>query len=123
MKRLIWLLLFIAWPAFGQTISDGTLLSAATGTGAGSSVTLNTTDRVYQAVGATTNGAGSATVKVQGSVDNGTTWVDLGTITLTLSTTASADGFASAAPWKMVRGNVTGISGTGANVSLYVGHR
>lgn len=116
-------MVILADPATGlpAEIQSTTLLNGVTGTGAGSAATLTTVNRVYHASGFTGTGAGSATVKVQGSMDGGTTWVDLGTITLTLATTASADGFASLAPWKQVRGNVTAISGTGATVSLFAG--
>lgn len=123
MKRLICALLFCCViPAYGQAIPDATLLSGVITTGAGSAIQLSGTIRSYHASGATSAGAGAATIKVQGSMDN-TTWVDLGTITLTLATTASADGFASFAAWRYVRGNVTAISGTDAAVSLFAGHK
>lgn len=97
-----------------------TLLSAATSVSAGSGYLKPTTKCTFQSDGTTTAGAGSATVKVQVS-NNNSDWVDLGTITLTLSTTSSSDGFTSDAPWKYVRGNVTAISGTGASVNLNMG--
>lgn len=103
------------------------LLSEKTTTGAGGAAQPNTpTAKSFQALGQTTAGAGSATVKVQGSnVPRPTAdedWVDLGTITLTLSTTKSSDGFVVDAPWTNVRGNLTAISGTGAAVTLYMGY-
>lgn len=76
--------------------------------------------RVFQAVGTTTAGAGAATVLVQGSLDD-TNWLTLGTISLTLGTTATSDGFATDAPWTYIRGNCSAISGTGATVTLFVG--
>jgi hypothetical protein len=99
------------------------LLKNKTATGAGTvfSVPSNKPNRTFHANGLTTSGAGSATIKVQVSNDDDATWVDLGTITLTLSTTVSGDGLASSASWDHVRGNVTAISGTGASVSLYMG--
>lgn len=96
------------------------LLSAATSTGAGSSVKPVGSNRTFQAHGTTTAGAGAATVLVQVS-NNDSDWITLGTISLTLATTSSSDGFASDAPWKHVRGNVSAISGTGASVTLVMG--
>jgi hypothetical protein len=77
-------------------------------------------ERSFQAHGVTSSGSGAATVKVQVSNDNAN-WIDLGTISLTLGTTRTTDGFASVASWCFVRGNVTAISGTGAKVSLVMG--
>ncbi len=76
--------------------------------------------RVFQADGTTSSGSGAATVKVQVSA-NRADWIDLGTITLTLGTTSTSDGFTSSAPWPYYRGNVTAISGTGASVNLKAG--
>lgn len=97
-----------------------TLINAATTTGAGTSVNGFGGRATFQATGSTTAGTGAATVKAQGSLDN-VNWLDLGTISLTLGTTVTNDGFATDAPWAFVRGNVTAISGTGAVVSLYRG--
>lgn len=100
------------------------LLSAVTTTGAGSSSQLpssvsagQSAKATFQGVGSTSSGAGSATIIVQVSNDD-TNWLTAGTITLTLSTTASSDGFVMDAPWAFVRGNVTAISGTGAAATL-----
>lgn len=97
------------------------LLSAAIATGVGADVfsPING-NRTFQADGTTSSGTGSATIKVQASNDN-SNWIDLGTITLSLSTTSATDGFTSDAPWAFVRGNVTAISGTGASVNLVMG--
>lgn len=105
------------------------LLSAATAIGAGGAVRIEAlripqNNRTFQATGTTTAGAGSATIVVQVSnVPNpgANDWVTLGTITLTLGTTSTTDGIATAAAWDYVRGNVTAISGTGASVNLYMG--
>jgi hypothetical protein len=100
-------------------VASRRLLSAATSTGAGSSANAVCVDRTFQAVGVTTAGAGAATIKIQVSNDD-TNWIDLGTITLTLSTTDATDGFASQAAWQHVRANITAISGTGASVTVYM---
>lgn len=96
------------------------LINAATATGAGAFYVKSGAHATFQASGATTAGAGAVTVKVQVSNDNAN-WLDLGTISLTLSTGESSDGFASEASWGFVRGNVTAISGTGAAVTLTMG--
>lgn len=102
-------------------------LDAATGTGAGTVRTPQCTDRTFHAYGATTAGAGAATVVIEASnkdvpvTSTRVDWVTLGTITLTLATTQTGDGFASQARWRHVRGYVTAISGTGANVTAWVG--
>lgn len=103
-----------------QASKSTTLLNAVTATGAGTSVLKTSTKSTFQGLGTTSSGTGSATIKVQVS-NNDTDWIDLGTITLSLTTTSSSDGFTSEAPWRHVRGNVTAISGTGASVTLLMG--
>ena len=74
---------------------------------------------------ATVAGAGAATVKIQvsdvavPSLDGH--WIDAGTITLTLATTSSGDGFALNAAWRWCRANVTAISGTTGTVTVLIG--
>jgi hypothetical protein len=94
-----------------------TLLESGTTVAAAASKQLNGGKAVFQAMGTTSAGAGSATIEIQGSLDD-TNWVDLGTISLTLSTTSATDGFAIDAPWEKVRANVTAISGTDASVTV-----
>jgi hypothetical protein len=102
------------------------LLNAATATGAGTAwkprdVPATNTYIVhsFQAVGSTTNAAGATVVLVQVS-DDGVNYLTLGTITLTLGTSATTDGFSVITDWNFYRGYVSSISGTGANVSLYM---
>ena len=60
----------------------------------------------------------TATVVVQAShLPSVHGWVDLGTITLA-QTTSATDGFTSESSWPYFRGRVTAISGTGAKVRL-----
>lgn len=95
-----------------------TILKNATSTGAGNALDVAGRESMtFQADGATTSGSGAATIKIQVS-NNGTNWIDLSTITLTLATTSSSDGFAAFAAWAYVRANVTEISGTGAAVTV-----
>lgn len=103
------------------TVTVSGLLSAATATGAGNAITGIADYKTYQAWGTTTASDGSATVLIQGSNNGGTTWDTIGTITLTLSTTASSDSFTSSDRYKQVRANVSAISGTGASVNANVG--
>lgn len=98
-----------------------TLLDGVTATGAGESQRAAARGKTYQAFGATTAGAGSATIEVQGSLDN-SNFDTIGTITLTLGTTSTSDSFTSDDRYKYLRGEVTAISGTGASVSLIVGY-
>ena len=102
------------------------LLDNVTSTGAGLAwnerdTTANSTYvfHTFQAVGATTAGAGAATILIQVSND-GVNYLTLGTITLTLSATDTSDGFAAINNWNFYRANVSAISGTGANVSVYM---
>jgi hypothetical protein len=80
-----------------------TLITTQIATGAGSPMPGISGAKTYQATGATTAGAGSATVVVQGSND-GSNWDTIGTITLTLSTTSSSDSFYSLDRYRYGRG-------------------
>ncbi len=78
-----------------------------------------------QAFGTTGSGAGAAVIVIEVSnieapaVDSD--WIIAGTISLTLGTTRTSNGFASAASWRNVRARVTSISGTSAKVSVLIG--
>lgn len=98
------------------------MLRNATTVAAGTAIKGLNVTKTYQAGGATTNGAGAATVVVQGSNDEGASWDTIGTIMLTLSTTRSSDSFTSDDRYQRLRGNVTAISGTGAAVDLIVAY-
>lgn len=102
-----------------------TLLDAVIVTGAGAAYQIPVSpppiNRTFQAHGTTSAGSGACAVKVQGSND-GSKWLDIATITLTLGTTSTNDGFASAAVWPYVRGNVASISGTTGTCSLTVAY-
>lgn len=97
-----------------------TLLSAVAVTGASGAFKPRDKKATFQATGLTTAGAGAATIKIQATID-GTNWLTIATITLTLSTVTSSDGFAMDAAWESVRANVTAISGTGASVTVLMG--
>lgn len=102
-----------------------TLLSGATATGEGPTVTVESlrypaNNRTIQAIGSVTASTGSATITVEASND-GTNWVVLDTLSLTLGTTVTTDWFESTGMWDKMRANVTVLSGTGASVSVYMG--
>lgn len=103
-----------------------TLQSAATTATAGTAqpLTMEQGKATFQAYGTTSAGAGAATIKIQVSnvdVPGTNDWLDAGTMTLTLGTTSTSDGFAMDAAWVWVRSNVTAISGTGASVTVRMG--
>lgn len=108
-----------------RQVSSVVLLDAVIATGASARHFVNSPFQTYQAYGTTSAGAGSATIKIQASnLTNPSAdghWVDLGTITLTLATTVSTNGFDSNAAWRWVRANVTAISGTDATVTVLMG--
>ena len=89
-------------------------------TGAGEAHQPVNERRTFQAVGATSAGAGSAIVDIQGSLD-GVNWITIATITLVLAVTVATDGFASDAAWRYVRANCTTLTGTNASVQVYMG--
>lgn len=107
-----------------------TLIHSGTSTTTGSTYEINRkvngpAERTFHAKGTTSSGAGAASIVVQvsnfeSSVD--ADWITLGTISLTLGTTSTGDGFASSAGWTYVRGKIASISGTGASVQLVMGY-
>jgi hypothetical protein len=52
--------------------------------------------------------------------NDGVNYITMGTITLTLGTSVTSDGFAVANSYEYYRANVSAISGTGANVTVYM---
>lgn len=60
-------------------------------------------------------GAVAASVVIEVS-NGGGQWLELGTITLS-GTTSDSDGFAYSARWSLIRARLTSISGTGAAVT------
>lgn len=121
MKYFLSLLIcFMSSFALATPVNVATLVSNKITTGAGTSYQLGGTSRSYFAFGSTVSGSGACAMKVQVSNDN-ITFIDLATISLTLSSTVTADGLATLAPWKYARGNIGSISGTGAKCSLIAG--
>jgi hypothetical protein len=121
-------LMLISSMCFAGSLNNSTalILNGATTTATGTSYQRNGPQAVFQCYGATTAGAGSATILIEVSAlptpAATLDWVTAGTITLAaLATTRTTDGFAMNAPWKWARARVTAISGTNATVSCYMG--
>lgn len=95
------------------------LLDSATTTATGTPIRMPAGTASYEIEGATTAGAGTATVVIE-VTNGGEAWLTLDTLSLTLSTTPSAAGGAVVAPWAYIRARVTAITGTGATVSTYL---
>jgi hypothetical protein len=115
------------WAFPPAPVKSYAMLSAATATGYSAVMPNRDPQATFQAYGATSAGAGAATIIIQVSnlpAPNESTdvdWITLGTITLTLSTTRSSDGFAKNAPWRHIRAKLSAISGTNAAVTVYAG--
>ncbi len=97
------------------------MLSAVLVTGSSEAFQFNGAKRTFQAYGATTAGAGAATIIIEGCNVVAGGYITLGTITLTLSSSISTDGFASDSSWEHVRARVSAISGTNAYVTVTAG--
>lgn len=134
MKRwsgVLGILALVAWGDAGQaqqvSMSSVQLLTDAATTGPGERQSPRCVNRTFQAMGTTSSGTGSASIIIEASDKatpvEGTTadWTPLGTITLTLGTTQTNDGFVSQASWRWVRARISSISGIGATVNAYLG--
>lgn len=130
-RYLFWVMcatVLVAAPSWAlETMSSVQLLTNATTTVTGGYISPRCINRTFQAMGTTSSGSGSGVVVIEASnksaPDTGTNvdWTTLGTITLTLGTTQTNDGFVSAASWRFVRARVSSISGTGASVNAHMG--
>lgn len=97
-----------------------TLLNGVTSTGAGDAVPVGHGGRLSFHASVAGTGAVSGTVKIQGSND-GSTWVDLSTLTLSGTDSDAAGSQESAMAYLWVRANLTAVSGTGATVTVTMG--
>lgn len=97
------------------------IINAATTTGVHEVIQPWGAQRTYQASGFTSAGAGASAIEIQVS-DDCVNYIVQGTISLTLGTAITTDGFATDAHWKCVRPRVLSISGTGATVSVWMGN-
>lgn len=97
------------------------ILNAATTTATGDTHEPWGDTTTFHASGTTASGSGSATILIEVSNNTSSAWITMGTITLTLGTTATADGLSKIVPWKFARARVSAISGTGASVTVTMG--
>lgn len=110
-----------------ETMSSVQLLTNVTTTILGGPYSPRCVNRTFQGMGTTSAGSGSASIVIEASdkpspVSSTTAdWTPLGTITLTLGTTQTNDGFVSQASWRWIRARVSAISGTDATVNAYLG--
>ena len=110
------------WVKCGRVYNLTPEVTGAIATGVQTPIFKDSPYATFQAYGATTASTGSAVVVIQGSnINDANAFITLGTISLVLGTTITADGFSTTAPWKYVRANVTTISGTGASVNVLMG--
>lgn len=131
MRVLAVLMAFITWGSAGHaqqvSMSSVQLLADATTTATGEKHSPRCVNRTFQAMGTTSSGSGSGVVVIEASNKpapveaTNVDWTTLGTITLTLGTTQTNDGFVSSASWRWVRARVSSISGTGATVNAHMG--
>ncbi len=97
------------------------LIASATTTVSSAAAEPWHTNRTFEAYGTTGSGSGAATVVVEVRNSELSNWHTMATITLSLTTSVSGDGFASSAAWRYVRARISAVSGTGAAVSVNLG--
>lgn len=106
-------------------IATDKLLDAVTTAATGDKFALHGAKHSFQGIGFTASGSGAAEIRVEVSSKelpmSDADWLLAGTITLTLGTTATSDGFVIDAAWKWARGKVSTLTGTGASVTLWKG--
>lgn len=116
--RIIFLFILLTASQLSFAMSK-TVFAGVIATGASAAIRAENpaqTNQVFQASGTVSVSTGTATVKLQGSND-GTNWVDVGSVTLTLGTVATSDKVVSVQNWLFVRGNVTALTGTNATIN------
>lgn len=118
---------FLAVVAIAQTpppsynAGRAAIVTAATTTGAKTAVRGLNVEKTYEVVGSTGSGTGTAVVSVEGS-NGATSWSNIGTVTLSLTTTPSSGSFTSQDRYTWLRGNVSTLTGTTATVSITAGY-
>lgn len=104
-------------------MSTQNLITDAAATGAGQVFSLDdSTTATFSAFGNTTSGSGAAVVNIYVS-NHPSNFIasPLGTISLTLGTSVTSDGFAMSGNWSYVKAEVMSISGTNAKVTVQMG--
>jgi len=89
-------------------------------TGVSAAIQPNCMHKTFQGIGSVSTSTGSAAIDLEVSND-GVNYKSLNTFSLTLGTVVTSSVYASSAPYRYLRSNVTAISGTNAKVSLIIG--
>lgn len=104
-----------------ENVKTVTMLDDVTTTATGSAIKFPLgTRKTFHATGETSAGAGAATIGIEVSSD-GTNYVEVDELSLTLGTTTTSDYYETEAAWLYMRGKVKTISGTDATVRLIAG--
>lgn len=103
-----------------RKIATNALITDKITTGATDAVLPLGNIKTFHGFGNTSAGVGASTIDIEVSND-GTNFVVVDTLSLTLGTAVVSDSYANSDAWKYVRGNVKTISGTDAKVSLIMG--
>ena len=105
--------------SYGVKVFSVDLLTSQTTTATGETHEPFGRTRSFSAYGST-SGAGAVVATIEVS-NNNSIWLTLGSISLTLGTSVTQDGFSSETPWRYVRAKISSISGTNATVTVNMG--
>jgi hypothetical protein len=103
-----------------QIVTTYPLATAVTASGAASAVRNVSANKTYQVTSSVGSGTGTAVVTIQGSNDS-TNWDNVGTVTLTLSTTPISGSFSSQDRYVWIRPNASTLTGTTATYTVTMG--
>lgn len=103
-----------------QIVTPYAIASAKAASGAASAARNVSADKTYQVTGSVGSGTGTAVVTIQGSNDS-VNYDNIGTVTLTLSTTPVSGSFTSQDRYAWIRPNASTLSGTTATYSVTIG--
>lgn len=104
-----------------KKVKTYSLVDAMTSTGAGTAISPTGDKKTFHLTGSCATGTGEAEVYVQVSND-GTNYINIDTLTLSLSTAVASDYYVNVDPWKYVRGYVSTLTATTApEVTLTIG--
>jgi hypothetical protein len=122
-KFLVFFLLTFAGAAFAQNAGRPpqvvVLVDAASSTGAKPSIEMAIGAKTFQTHMNVTSGSGTAAVTIEASLDGGW-WDSIGTMAATNSASDSITGLDPR--YRYYRANVTGLTGTGATVTVTSGN-
>lgn len=125
MFRFLIALIFLISSPLASATAFQHIVSAKATTGTTASYRLGAStaavNQVLQCSGTTSAGSGSATIKLQGSIDN-SNWIDLATCSLTLGTSITTASTINLQNWVWYRINVSALSGTTATVDAWLSY-